>query len=468
MSKTIAYTTIFEAVRKVVPSIVQIYLVGGAVRDIVLGKPVHDYDFVIEGLVRPVGKKLADELKGKYYVLDDERDMVRIILNQDVADFTCIDLSPLRGHSLEDDLYLRDFTINAMAIDFMEKNAIIDPMGGAADLKEKTLRMCNLESIKSDPLRGMRAIRMAVEYELTMDNELIKALKEIKPYLSAASIERYRDELFKILSLRKESAVLEMMDKFGFLDYLFPSSYETDMQKLTERIRSAEHLNAILTKEFNESESSNLLSGLAVLKLGQFRKQLNEFFYCDQSLIHERASLLLFGLIARLFRTENDPEPVQKILKSRSKHLLLSTAEINVVLATYHAMLEAAGLFSSETYSDTVIYRYFLTYGSAGVDGIFMHLIELHAQRDQFRDSVAWTNALDHAERFLDAWFNKQKSIIAPKPLLSGKEIQEVFAIPAGPEVGRLKQIMIEGQIDGKISNQDEAIELLKQQAAER
>ncbi|HQN63136.1 MAG TPA: hypothetical protein PLG96_06495, partial [Flexilinea sp.] len=332
MAKQYEYSEIFESIKKVVPSSVQIYLVGGAVRDIILGRKVRDFDFVIEGLVRPVGRNLANELNGKFYVLDDDRNMVRVLLNADSDEYYCIDISQLNGSTLEEDLYSRDFTINAIAIDFIQKNKFIDPMGGVSDLKEKKLRMCNLESIKSDPLRGMRAIRMAVDYDLTMDSDLIHALNEIRPFLSVASVERYRDELFKILDGEKTVTAVRLLDKYAFLDFLFPGKNPTNDEALYDWLRSAEHLINILAREFREDESSNLISGMAVLKLGSFRDQLNEFFYHDNNLIHERRSLLIFSIIARFYRTEENSRSVSEILKSRSKKMLLSTAEMKLII----------------------------------------------------------------------------------------------------------------------------------------
>ncbi|OQA28673.1 MAG: CCA-adding enzyme [Chloroflexi bacterium ADurb.Bin344] len=462
MAKQYDYSEIFESIKKVVPSSVQIYLVGGAVRDIILGRKVRDFDFVIEGLVRPVGRNLANELNGKFYVLDDDRNMVRVLLNADSDEYYCIDISQLNGSTLEEDLYSRDFTINAIAIDFIQKNKFIDPMGGVSDLKEKKLRMCNLESIKSDPLRGMRAIRMAVDYDLTMDSDLIHALNEIRPFLSVASVERYRDELFKILDGEKTVTAVRLLDKYAFLDFLFPGKNPTNDEALYDWLRSAEHLINILAREFREDESSNLISGMAVLKLGSFRDQLNEFFYHDNNLIHERRSLLIFSIIARFYRTEENSRSVSEILKSRSKKMLLSTAEMKLIIKSYEAFMELHSLFNLEEYSDVVIYRYFQKFGDYGIDGIFLKLIETHINKDILRDSAQWTKVLDHAARYFDAWFNHFDTIIKPKPLLSGDQISKLFNIPAGPEIGELKNAILEAQIENLITDREGAIKFTR------
>jgi poly(A) polymerase len=335
-------------------------------------------------------------------------------------------------------------------------------MGGVSDLKEKKLRMCNLESIKSDPLRGMRAIRMAVDYDLTMDSDLIHALNEIRPFLSVASVERYRDELFKILDGEKTVTAVRLLDKYAFLDFLFPGKNPTNDEALYDWLRSAEHLINILAREFREDESSNLISGMAVLKLGSFRDQLNEFFYHDNNLIHERRSLLIFSIIARFYRTEENSRSVSEILKSRSKKMLLSTAEMKLIIKSYEAFMELHSLFNLEEYSDVVIYRYFQKFGDYGIDGIFLKLIETHINKDILRDSALWTKVLDHAARYFDAWFNHFDTIIKPKPLLSGDQISKLFNIPAGPEIGELKNAILEAQIENLITDREGAIKFTR------
>ena len=117
------YPALFRAIRKIVPPSMKIYLVGGAVRDVLLGRKISDFDFSVEGLVRPIGKHIANELNGAYYVLDDEREMVRVIVPDETTGQFGIDIALMSGNDIEDDLRERDFTFNAMAIELDEKPA---------------------------------------------------------------------------------------------------------------------------------------------------------------------------------------------------------------------------------------------------------------------------------------------------------------------------------------------------------
>lgn len=456
--KKYTYNEIFEEVRKVVPASMQIYLVGGAVRDMLLGKQINDYDFVIEGLVRPVGKKLADNLNGKYYVLDDSRDMVRVLLNYSENEKpVCIDIAQLHGESLEKDLFDRDFTINAIAVDFLENNRIIDPMGGAADLREKRLRMCNLRSLRDDPLRGMRAIRMAVEYGLEMDSPLSAELHAIQPMLKKASIERYRDEFFKILSLRKAVLSVQLLNKFGFLDYILPTVDQYNFDLLVEAVRRIEHFLAILTLPFDETITSNLVSGLTVLKLGSFRDQLSAFYDLNGQAPHNRRDLILYTVIACMKSGLKEKSKLEKQLKVYGKQLLLSTNEINISSSMVGAVLDIKKLFSQERVTNYQIHLYFHKRGATGIDGLMLYLAEAGRVMQENCDPAEWNALLEPIIRFLDTWFNHYSEIIDPKPLLSGDEIRTFLQIPESPMIGKIKNAILEAQINNQITTVEEA-----------
>ena len=456
--KNYTYNEIFEEVRKVVPASMQIYLVGGAVRDMLLGKQINDYDFVIEGLVRPVGKKLADNLHGKYYVLDDTRDMVRVLLKtSDKEKPICIDIAQLHGESLEKDLFGRDFTINAIAVDFLKNNRIIDPMGGATDLREKRLRMCNLRSLKDDPLRGMRAIRMAVEFGLEIDSQLSAEMHAIKPLLKKASIERYRDEFFKILSLGKAVLSVQLMEKFGFLDYVLPSVEAYNFDLMIEAVRRIEHYLAILTRTFDEAASSNLISGLTVLKLGSFREQLSALYDRDAQLPHNRRDLILYTVIASMKSGLTEKSKLEKQLKIYGKQLLLSSNEINTSSDMVAGVLEIKKLFAQESISNYQIHRYFHKRLAAGIDGLMLYLAECGSLTQENHDPAEWNALLDRIGVFFDAWFNHYDEIIEPKPLLSGDQIREYLQIPESPLVGKIKNAILEAQLNHKINTLEEA-----------
>ncbi|NLF14487.1 MAG: CCA tRNA nucleotidyltransferase, partial [Anaerolineaceae bacterium] len=131
------------------------YLVGGCVRDRVLGRPTYDLDVAVAGDGLRVARHLANSLGGDYYALDAERSTGRAILYHDDGRLV-VDVARFRGEpplALEDDLAGRDFTVNAMAIDVRDPGTIVDQHGGLADLGARVLRPVGEDSIRDDPVR---------------------------------------------------------------------------------------------------------------------------------------------------------------------------------------------------------------------------------------------------------------------------------------------------------------------------
>ena len=159
-----------------------VYLVGGAVRDRVLGKPIHDLDFVMTSPTLPLAKRLADELGGGLYVMDAERDITRVVL-MDGEERLVLDFSALRGPDLEADLRARDYTINAMAMDVRPPQAVIDPCGGLADLREKRLRACGPTSLSDDPARVLRGVRLALSLSARIEPQTQAWMRAAAPLL---------------------------------------------------------------------------------------------------------------------------------------------------------------------------------------------------------------------------------------------------------------------------------------------
>ena len=166
------------------PDGLTVYLVGGAVRDALLGRPIHDLDFVLERDAIKTARHIADALQADFYPLDSERDTGRVIVTNadgthmlmDFASFRGADPSTGSGQSLETDLDGRDFTLNAIALKLSD-NSLYDPLGGAMDLKEKRLRACSPSAFTDDPVRILRGVRLAANFGFHILPETRAAMK---------------------------------------------------------------------------------------------------------------------------------------------------------------------------------------------------------------------------------------------------------------------------------------------------
>ena len=151
---------LISPILKSLPSNQPIHLVGGAVRDILLNRVTHDLDFVVPSDGIKTARRVSKALKGAFFPLDAENDVGRVIIISADNSRDVLDFSSYRGTSLDSDLHARDFSINALAWDLRSRQ-LIDRLGGVEDLRGRRIRVCSKSSIVEDPVRILRAVRIA-------------------------------------------------------------------------------------------------------------------------------------------------------------------------------------------------------------------------------------------------------------------------------------------------------------------
>ncbi|MFQ6001301.1 MAG: hypothetical protein ACE5LG_06490, partial [Anaerolineae bacterium] len=199
----------------------QAYIVGGYLRDQLLGRETRDIDLLVPVNALPLGRQLADHLGGSFVPLDEERGVARIVLQVEGERYL-VDLSQMRG-DLEADLARRDFTINALATNLFDPEAhLIDPYGGQRDLKERVVRAVSKEAFEDDPLRLLRGVRLAGELGFRVESRTEGWMRRHASLIITVSPERLRDELCKILALEGSAASLRYLQRTGILTAALP------------------------------------------------------------------------------------------------------------------------------------------------------------------------------------------------------------------------------------------------------
>ena len=171
------------------------YLVGGYIRDIILGRKTKkvDVDIVVPLNAIEIGKKIADNIGSKFIILDEKREVVRIILNH-----IHIDIANQVSSTIEGDLFSRDFSINSIAFLF-DKKCLFDPLNGLKDLEISLLRTHSKNNLLNDPLRILRCFRFVSELNFKIDFDLITLIKKNKGKLYLVAKERINYEIQKIV-----------------------------------------------------------------------------------------------------------------------------------------------------------------------------------------------------------------------------------------------------------------------------
>ena len=201
----------------------QLYLVGGAVRDCLMGKEIHDYDFATNARPEDVQKIFRHTIP----VGLEHGTVLVLFQNEEFEVTTFRNADNSFANTIEEDLRCRDFTINAFAYDIAD-GKIIDLFDGKKDLKNKTIRAVEnpVARIQEDPLRMLRACRFAAVLGFNIDEQTTQAIKENVKLIENVSAERIRDEICKLMKAVKPSCGLELMRTTGLMDIILPELME--------------------------------------------------------------------------------------------------------------------------------------------------------------------------------------------------------------------------------------------------
>ena len=472
---------IFSALHKNLKPENKVYMVGGMVRDILMNHPVHDIDLSYCGNVREYAKRVADLLKASFFMLNQKFQTARIIYKTQAGEKRWIDIVATRENDILVDLAYRDFTVNAIAIDLRDQKKIIDPLNGAMDLKRKTLQVCRKDSIENDPIRILRAIRLAVQFNWRISAQTLDAIKSFSSMLMSVSPERKRDELFRMFDLPNSDIAIRVLLHFKLLEYCFP---EMNLESKFDLKDQMEHRIATIKElaKFNELIVGKQLSEGAidirqtelVSSLGRFRDPLYAYF---KTIIHQDRSLkslitfsiLYFGTMQILENTQiesdhqsNAAENLDIFIDKAAKALVLSSAEKKWIFDFVTGSLMIESIIQSDTALNPE--TSFLFFNRSKFSGVAACLFSLADAliRDAFNlEPMAWYKNLELSHTFLDSYFCHHDEWINPPTFANGHDIMKILSINDGKQVGWwINQLKIE-TIRGNIKSYQDAIDFL-------
>ncbi|MCC6299042.1 MAG: HD domain-containing protein [Anaerolineales bacterium] len=484
-----SHPPLLDKVRDALPA-QEIYLVGGAVRDLILNRFSRDLDFALPSGGISHARRVARALDADFMILDEERDTGRVIVIDADDSRTYLDFATFRGGTaLEDDLRARDFTINAIAYD-LRTNAIVDPLNGADDIRAKIIRACSPTSLTDDPIRILRAVRLAASLDFKIDLATRAAMKDAAPLLPNVSPERQRDELFKILEGPKPDSSMRALEMLGTFPHFLP---ELSAMKGVEQspphvfdvwehtLKVLGYLEGILAALESGSGGDDPLLSALVAALGKYREKFaahfTESLNTDRSV---RAALFFAALYhdvekpatksvdyaGRIRFFDHDVKGAQ--VASKRRHAFnLSNDEIQRVkkIIFNHMRFHFFTRQLEEKKQPPTrksIYRFFRDAGEAGVDLVLLGLADLRGTRDKSLTAEYWKSALEISSIFLENYWEKREETVAPPRLLDGYELMKELNLESGRIIGQLLEAIREGQAVGEISTREEALSLAR------
>jgi putative nucleotidyltransferase with HDIG domain len=474
----------------------QVWPVGGVVRDAILGRPLHDWDFAVDRDARSLARAVADALGGAYYHLDPERDVGRVILEQPAADRLELDFAALRGPDLEADLSARDFTINAMALG--PQGEVIDPHGGLEDLEERRVRSIGPEALDEDPVRMLRAVRLAAEMDLRLEARTAAWIIQRAHTLPRVAVERVRDEFVRILAAPAAASHVHVLDELTLLVQVIPAIGPLRGQPQSPPHRFDVWWHTLLVLEAVEG----VVDALAGKRAGRNYVDASPQVWDDVARRLERfaepviESLTAGGVggltrdvllrLAALCHDVGKPPTSEVDEEGRyhfyghERHGARTTAEwmeatrfsraaTRWVKTVVEAHLRPGHLSRIEgPVSRRAIYRYFRATGEAGVDVTLLSLADHLATYGPQLEPDRWERRLSVVERLLSHFFERPAEAVDPPRIIDGQDLMDELGLEEGPLIGRLLTAVREAQAAGEVSTRAEALALARSLAQEQ
>ncbi len=453
------------------------YLVGGFVRDMLLGRDTADIDIAVGADALSVAREIAAALNGKYIPLDEENGVGRVFLPDSRWQ---IDFTTLKG-DIERDLARRDFTIDAMAIELkarLDIENLTDPFNGRDDLSRGLVRAVGETVFEADAARLIRAVRLAAELDFHLDDPTEKLIRQHSHLITGVSGERVREELMRLLALPGAGKRLAYLDELGLLTALIPElDPARGVDQPTVHVWDVfDHsIQTVVAVEYVLREGPWPYVGEDILVPTPWSPELSRHFDEAVSSGSTRRSLiklaaLLHDIAKPRTKTIDDdgrarflghPEEGAATAVAIMTRLRFSNREIKLVelLVKYH--LRPTQMSHEGFPTRRAIYRYFRDTGEAGIDLLYLCLADHLATRGPTIDPRQW---LEHTQMtdYVLAGHLEEESVAAPPRLIDGHDLMKIFGLSPGPRLGNLLEALREAQAAGEVTNRQQALDYVE------
>jgi poly(A) polymerase len=448
----------------------EVWIVGGTIRDALLGRPVSDVDLVVRGDPESAARAVRSAAGGAVFPLSEAFGAWRALETR--ARWVC-DVSPLHGETIEEDLSRRDFTVNAMAVP-LAGGKVVDPVGGLPDVESRTLRVLGGPDARSsayadDPLRPLRLVRLATELSLAPEPGTERLTREAAPWVADASPERVFAELRRVVSSPRVLDGLELADRLGVTAVVLPELHELHgvEQSHFHHLDVYDHTIEVLRKQlWLEERLGEVFGELAASVDAVLSELLGDELTRHQAL---RFGALLHDVGKPATRGVRPDGRVtfighdslgEDMIAGICRRLRVSERlrEFLGKLARHHLAL--GFLVHERPLGRQAVYRYLSTCDPVEIEVTLLSCADRLATRGKNADAAIAAHLELARELMPDALEWRAKG--PPKPPLRGDELAEVLGIEPGPELGALLARLREARFTGEASTREQAVELAR------
>jgi poly(A) polymerase len=440
------------------------WLVGGAVRDRLLGRETVDYDVAVEGDVRRLARRVAGDVGAFSFELSHGFGAWRIVPRRSPgAPAWQLDLLPVLDGSIEADLAQRDLTINALAQP-LGQDDLIDPFGGLRDLDERRLRMVSADAFERDPLRTLRLVRLSCELAFEMEPLTAAEARRSAPGLERVSPERIFEEFKRIMCAPDPGAGLAMMAELGITAIVLPELWALRgvEQSRFHHLDVHDHTLSVLDEAVQLERAPDRY-------LGHCAQAADEFLSAPLANGLTRWQALRFGALLHDVAKPQTREVTTEGRVTFMGHDVAGSATAVQILARLRTStrlqehvaglvrhhLRLGFLVHSAPLTRRALYRYLKACRPVEVDVTVLSVADRLATRgDRSEEAIAAHLGLAD-ELLCEAlhWLAEP-----PRPPIRGNELAVALGLTPGPAIGALLEELEEATFAGEISSPEEAI----------
>ena len=487
-----------ELTSRILRSFPEAWLVGGALRDALLKRSFGDIDLAVPPSADFPDRvrALARALGAACFPLDEENQVYR--LSPRKAGGLQVDVMPFVGGTLEKDLARRDFTINAMACRLRpgdqfaaraggyafkaERARVTDPFGGLKDLAAKKMKPVSPGVFAEDPVRLMRAFRIAAALGFALPAPLLKAVKAQAALVARPARERVREELMRLLESPDSHEWLALMHKAGLLTALFP-----DLAPQERCATDYYGKGGVLTHTLRVVERMDLLFRDPAAWLPGFKKIAPLLpaprLFKLAALLHDVAKPPKAAMIGGRLRFFGHEEYGAVMTEKLMEDLRFPRGEIRLLCAVIGAHLRPGNLAANDVISDRAMFRFFRGMGEYTVPLLVLSWADhasyvseeqlkkfrrrLHDEPAPLKPGLPYNSPkktlryMQVLSLLLGVYVRKNLKIQAAR-LLDGNDVIKTLKITEGPKVGELLEKIQLLQFEGKVKTRDQALKALK------
>lgn len=461
------------------------WMVGGSVRDMLLGVRTADADLVVDAPnVHQLGRQFADEIGGAFYHLDQQRNYVRVLSEPDESGARArLDITPLGNQDITSELSRRDFTINAIALpleNWQTPDNLIDPLDGCADLRQRVLRAVKPTIYAADGIRLMRLARLAGQLGFTVDEETQALAKRDAAHIADVSPDRLRDELCKLLGLRDVKSALRLLDDIGVLSRIMPEldaargvtqPVEHYWDVFNHLIETVGFMDRLLDEDTRAADP--------ILSQMPWSKHAADYFTeevsggVDRSVLTKLACLLHdiskpqtktveeSGRTRFLGHPEQGAEATEAVME-RLHFSRRANAYVSILVRQHLRPMQLSN--NLETPTRRALYRFKRDLGDAAIGVVWLSMADFLAAKGPMLDPNEWRRRVSHCSLVMESILTEPANDIAAPQLVNGHMLMQVLSVGPGPRVGRILEAVREALAANEVATPEEALEFARRE----